>query len=102
MHHSEVFPQSQKFDPDRWLNKVTPNNDDQKPLTRYLVAFSRGTRNCVGQNLAWAELYIGLAHVFRRVDLELYETGKETVEMAREYFVPLPEVGTKGVRVIVK
>ena len=102
MHHSEVFPQSQVFNPDRWLNKATANNEGQKPLTRYLVPFSRGTRNCVGQNVAWAELYIGLAHVFRRVDLELYETGKETVEMAREFFVAQPDVETKGVRVVVK
>lgn len=57
---------------------------------------------CLGLHLAWAELYIGLANVFRRVDLELFETGRAEVEMAREFFVPQPQLGSKGVRVVVK
>lgn len=102
MHHSSVFPDSQTFNPDRWLNKPVVGDNSQKPLSRYLVSFSRGTRACIGMNLAWAELYIGLATVFRSVDFELFETGKEAVEMAREFFVPQPALGTKGVRVIVQ
>jgi cytochrome P450 len=101
MHHSpSIFPKSHTFDPDRWLNKDQTANG--KPLSRYLVSFSKGTRMCVGLHLAWAELYIGLANVFRRVDLELFETARKEVQMAREFFVPQPEVGSKGVRVVVK
>ena len=44
---------------------------------------------------------MGLAFVFRSVDLELYETGKEAVEMAAEFFVPLPRAGSEGVRAVV-
>ena len=102
MHHSNVFPDSQLFNPDRWLNKSVAGNNRQEPLSRYLVSFSKGTRACIGQNLAWAELYIALATVFRRVDFELFETGKEAVEMAREFFVPQPRLDTKGVRAIVQ
>ena len=102
MHHSSVFPDSQTFIPDRWLNKPVAGSDGQKPLSRYLVSFSKGTRACIGVNLAWAELYIALATVFRRVDFELFETGKEAVEMAREFFVPQPRLDTKGVRVVVQ
>ena len=103
MHHSDVFADSQTFNPDRWLNnKPVAGSDSQKPLSRYLVPFGKGTRNCLGHNLAWAELYIGLAHVFRRVDFELFETGRESVVMAREFFVPQPAPETKGVRVLVK
>ena len=98
MHHSEVFPDSHAFNPDRWLNL---GSDRQKRLSRYLVPFSKGTRNCIGQNLAWAQIYIGLAYVFRRVDFELFETDKEAVEMASEFFVPQPRPGTKGVRAVV-
>ena len=57
---------------------------------------------CLGQHLAWAELYIGLGSLFRRVDVELFETGRDAVEMAREYFVPLPVEGGKGVRFVVR
>ena len=88
MYHSNVFLDSQTISPDRWLNKPVAENNRQNPLLRYLVPFSKGTRVCIGLNLAWVELYIGLATVFRRVDFELFETGKEAVEMAREFFVP--------------
>ena len=71
MHHSTVFPDSHTFDPNRWLNEKAAGNRRQKPLSSYLVPFSKGTRICLGQNLAWAELYIGLAHMFRKVDLEI-------------------------------
>ncbi|KAL8745471.1 MAG: hypothetical protein Q9190_002381 [Brigantiaea leucoxantha] len=116
-HHNEsIFPDSHSFNPDRWLNnpKVVPlkpatattntshNVKESKPLTRYLVSFSKGTRMCLGMNLAWAELYIGLANVFRRVDMELWETGRGDVELRRDYFLPLAEVGSRGVRVKVK
>lgn len=100
-HHSpSIFPDSNTFNPDRWLNN--PKTVHGKPLSRYLVSFSKGTRMCLGLHLAWAELYIGLANVFRRVDFELFETGREEVEMASEFFVPKPKAGSKGVRAVVK
>lgn len=103
MHHSDVFPASHTFNPDRWLDsKPVAGDKTQKPLSRYLVSFGRGTRACIGMNLASAELYIGLATVFRRVDFELFETEEEAVVMAREFFVPQPRVGTKGVRIVVR
>ncbi|MCJ1423011.1 hypothetical protein MMC29_000892 [Sticta canariensis] len=101
MHHDEsIFPNSHTFDPSRWLHNPKVGGD--KPLMRYLVAFSKGSRMCVGLNLAWAELYIGLANVIRRLDLELFDTGHEAIVMASEFLVPKPKEGTKGVRVFVK
>lgn len=100
MHHDErIFPHSHTFDPARWLN--SPKVGD-KPLTRYLVPFSKGTRMCVGMHLAWAGMYIGLANMFRRLDFDLFETADDAVVMAREFFVAQPREDTKGVRVLVK
>ena len=93
-----LFPDPQTFNPDRWLNNAKAAPLYEKPLSRYLVSFSKGTRICLGIHLAWAEMYIGLATVFRRVRMELFETGPEEVVMTREYFVPLPKEGGKGVR----
>ncbi|ETI29327.1 hypothetical protein G647_01780 [Cladophialophora carrionii CBS 160.54] len=74
----DTFPNPGAFDPDRWLGSSTPD--------RYLVAFSKGTRQCVGIHLAYAEMYIALALIFRiygcsevrmkgdRGYLELFET----------------------------
>ncbi|MCJ1462496.1 hypothetical protein MMC07_001098 [Pseudocyphellaria aurata] len=101
-HHDErVFPSSQTFDPDRWLdNPQAPNSS--KPLTHYLVSFSKGTRNCIGMNLAYAQLYIVLATLFRRVNMELFETQRDAVDMAIDHFTQSPKKDTKGVRVLIK
>lgn len=104
-HTSPVFHDCFTFNPDRWLTNTkvaSAPGREEKSLESFFVPFSRGTRWCLGQNLAWAELYIGIATVFRRVDLELFETGPEAVSVAREHFVTLPPPETKGVRVIVR
>ena len=50
---------------------------------RCLVSFSRGSRNCIGQNLAMCELYCTLGLVFHRFnDLGAYhDFGREDLEM---------------------
>lgn len=95
-----IFPDPDTYSPERWLHN--PITSSGKPLSRYMVAFSRGPRMCLGMNFANAELFIGLATLFRRIDLELFETGREAVDMAADYFVPIPRADTKGVRVVVK
>lgn len=45
------------------------------------------------------ELYLVLAHVFRRLKLELYETDESDVELAHDFFLPSPKLDSKGVRV---
>ena len=40
--------------------------------------------------------------MFRRLEFELSNTVKEDVEMAADYFVPVPRAESKGLRVIVK
>lgn len=99
-HDEEIFPDSFAYKPDRWLNN--PRAPDGRLLTRYLVTFGRGHRSCVGMQLAWAELYIGIGTLFRRFEMELYHTDKSDVELARDRFVPRPVAKSKGVRVMVK
>ncbi len=54
-------------------------------------------------HLAWAELYILLACVVRRVDMELCpKTGYEDVGCVRDMFVPNPRVRSEGLRVLVR
>ena len=74
----------------------------EKLLSRYMVAFSRGARSCVGVHLAWAELYIGLANVVRRCELEIFETHYADVGFVRDMFVPHARVGATGLRVLVR
>jgi cytochrome P450 len=107
IHHDQsLFPDSKRFLPERWIG--------HPQLEKYLLSFSKGTRMCIGINLAYAELYLGIAKVFRglgSVDvrgagdegfLELFETTKDDVEIQKDGFIPLAKKGSKGVRVLVK
>ncbi|KAK6082375.1 cytochrome P450 [Seiridium cupressi] len=99
-HDAHIFPDPHVFQPERW--EGDPTAPDGKPLTRYLVAFGRGTRSCVGMQLAYADLYIGVATFFRRFQCELYETERDAVDVYLDSFVPRAKPGTKGVRVRVR
>lgn len=39
-----IFPDPQKFDPDRWIRAAEKGD----PLHRYLVPFTKGSRICIG------------------------------------------------------
>ncbi|KAK4447336.1 cytochrome P450 [Podospora aff. communis PSN243] len=60
----DVFPNPTAFEPERWIN---PDPETSKALRTCLVPFSRGSRGCIGQNLAMCELYLTLGTLFRRV-----------------------------------
>lgn len=103
----ELFPKPEKFDPMRWVivEESAGGKEVLKANTafdRYMVAFSRGPRACAGIWLAYSELYLTMAHVYRRFDLELYETNVEDVAAAKECFTCFAKTGNNGVRVQVK
>ncbi|RAL08873.1 cytochrome P450 [Aspergillus homomorphus CBS 101889] len=74
-----LFPEGDTFNPDRWLQ-----GEKSEHLKRYMVAFSKGSRACVGINLAYNELYLALAYFVRRFDFELYDTTPEDMELVAE------------------
>jgi cytochrome P450 len=46
MHHNEdIFSQSHEFVPDRWIDE---NGEKNVRLEKYLLSFSRGSRQCLG------------------------------------------------------
>ncbi|KAL4795745.1 cytochrome P450, partial [Aspergillus venezuelensis] len=98
-HDETIFPDSHTYNPARWLD--TPRAPDGRLLTRYMVSFMRGPRSCVGMQLAYAELYIGLAILFRRFKFEIFETSQLDVALARECLVPKAKASSKGVRALV-
>jgi cytochrome P450 len=65
-----------------------------------LVAFSKGSRACLGLNLAYAEMYLALANVMRRFEMVLDDVVRERdVDIVRDCIVGLPSKGSKGVTV---
>ncbi|TID01730.1 Trichodiene oxygenase [Colletotrichum higginsianum] len=91
-----AFPEPKRFDPGRW----EPSHPLYAQSTRHFVAFSRGHRNCIGLNLAWAQMYIALAKILRRFELELFDVVRERdIDHHRDCFLGEPRDDTKGVRV---
>ncbi|KAK7973829.1 cytochrome P450 [Apiospora arundinis] len=102
MHMNEtIFPEAKEFRPERWLGSPK-GPDGARPLSHYMVSFSRGARGCLGLNLAMMELYVSLATIFRRHDFELFETTRSDVDFIVDLVRPMPMFGSKGVRVTVK
>ena len=101
LHEAEdVFPKSREFDPDRWLNA---SQTEREMMHKCLFNFGRGTRQCAGMNLAYAELYLTLACIFRQLGskMKLYDTDRvRDVDPTLDYFIPAPSTESKGVRVI--
>ncbi|KAI1817362.1 cytochrome P450 [Poronia punctata] len=97
-----VWEAPDEFRPERWQGSSSPVALNGEPLAKYHVGFGRGPRMCLGLNLARAELFIGLAVLFRRCDLELFESTREAVDMKAEYVIPVPSLKSKGVQVLVK
>ncbi|KAL4780079.1 cytochrome P450 [Aspergillus varians] len=99
-HDEEIFPDSKSFVPERWLD--SPKAHNGSPLERYFLGFGKGTRSCLGINLAWCELYLVFASFFRYFDFDLYETDSTDVELAHDFFLPFAKLDSKGVRVFVR
>ena len=43
--NGDIFPDPQRFDPERWLK----GEEESKRLEKYLVSFSRGARECIAK-----------------------------------------------------
>lgn len=94
LHHDEHhFPNSKKFDPDRWLG------EEGKKLDRYMVGFGKGTRICLGLNQAYGVSRLVLSQIWRLWAspdasigdeigvLSLHNTSSHDVEMNGDFFV---------------
>ncbi|EPS25624.1 hypothetical protein PDE_00558 [Penicillium oxalicum 114-2] len=95
-NNPDIFPNPEKFDPERWMNPT-----ERHRLEKYLLAFSKGSRQCIGITLAKAEILLVIATIFRQFDMELYETTYEDVRVVRDMFNGHPRKGSPGVRAMV-
>ncbi|CAG5157023.1 uncharacterized protein ALTATR162_LOCUS4816 [Alternaria atra] len=99
-HHDErAFPDSYAFAPERWLDE---NNQRRKEPERSILSFSKGSRACLGKNLALCELNLCLAALVLRVlpHMRLFDTTEEDVAYDHDMFVPMTK-DNRGVRVTI-
>ncbi|RVX68772.1 hypothetical protein B0A52_07658 [Exophiala mesophila] len=96
-HDEEIYPNSTSFVPERWLGN--PKTKNGSSLDRYFLGFGKGTRSCLGINLAYAELYLTFAAMFRYFEFDLYQTDHSDVDLAHDFFLPFPRLDSQGIRV---
>ncbi|KAF2754368.1 cytochrome P450 [Pseudovirgaria hyperparasitica] len=68
-NHKDVFSHPEQFDPDRWTQGET-----SRELEKYMVSFYHGSRGCLGKDLAWCEMYVFMANLFRRFSVSVHDT----------------------------
>ncbi|KAI8258418.1 Cytochrome P450 monooxygenase BOT1 [Colletotrichum sp. SAR11_239] len=72
----DIFPEPERFIPERWLG------ENGWELEKWFVPFSKGTRACIGLNVAYMEMYLCLANLFTRFNMSLYKTDDNTTQWA--------------------
>ncbi|KAH7135134.1 cytochrome P450 [Dendryphion nanum] len=89
---AKTFPDPFRFDPERWL----ANPETVTAREKQMLSFSRGSRSCIGINLAYATLHLTTAHLFRR--FEITTTGYTTAEdmIWNDRFLPAPQGRIRG------
>ena len=69
VHRSPIiYKHPEEFLPERWLGP------EAKACETALSVFSKGPRSCFGVNLAYIEMYMELAHLFRTFELQIDES----------------------------
>ena len=97
IHHEndEIFPQPKAFKPERWLDC---DEVQKRRMLKALTPFGRGTRACLGYNLAMAQIYMILAILFRRFEFDVSEVVKERdIDTSRDLLVSAPRKDSNGV-----
>ncbi|RAH64667.1 cytochrome P450 [Aspergillus aculeatinus CBS 121060] len=100
-HHNEsVFQDSHAFRPERWLEA---DETQRRRMETCLIPFSKGSRQCLGMNLAYCSLYVTLPVLALRVlpRMRLYQTTAGDVAYDHDLWFPMPKESTKGVRVVI-
>ncbi|PVI01276.1 cytochrome P450 [Periconia macrospinosa] len=99
MHNDPaVFPDPSVYNPNRWIDA---DPEHLKAMRTYYVPFAKGSRNCVGQNLVYMQLFHTLARMFRPGSpiYHLHDTTLRDVVAIHGLLFPLPPLDTNGVRV---
>ncbi|KAF2201393.1 cytochrome P450 [Delitschia confertaspora ATCC 74209] len=95
-----LFPVPQDYIPERWLDAEKYGSLNEKK--RQVITLGGGPRRCLGEHLAYTEIYLVLAVLFRRFRLELYQTNERDIEPMYDSLLPLQWEGSQGLRVTIR
>ncbi|KAK4062902.1 hypothetical protein Trihar35433_8697 [Trichoderma harzianum] len=80
-HNAKNFTLPDSYIPERWLGDARFSSDPQDVLQ----AFSFGPRNCIGKNLAYAEMRLILAKILWNFDISLHPDSKDWLQDNRAF-----------------
>ncbi|KAL9619844.1 MAG: hypothetical protein Q9160_005584 [Pyrenula sp. 1 TL-2023] len=86
--NEDIFPEPFRFNPDRWVQAAQQGF----PLNNYLASFTKGSRQCLGMGLAYAEIYLTFARLLRSFDMDLVNTTLEDIQIHKAYVIGQPKV----------
>lgn len=108
-----IFPDPHAFQPERWLLPASGDEETEQQkrtfntsMNKYLTAFSKGSRQCLGIGLAYIELYVTLATLAvyvlgpdSEVGMELYDVDYDRdIRVRHDFLTGFPSLDSKGVR----
>ena len=64
------------------------------------MSFNKGARQCIGINLAYAEMCLALTAIIR-YDMKVFETDESDVRVKHDYHAACRKLDSKGVRATV-
>ncbi|KAL6450176.1 FGM1 Cytochrome P450 monooxygenase FGM1 [Candida maltosa Xu316] len=70
----KVFPNPDKFIPERWLVKNEEDKIRVKKQHQYMMPFGKGVRMCLGMNLAIIEMKLAIANLYWNYSSTIDET----------------------------
>ncbi|KAI1425886.1 cytochrome P450 [Xylaria sp. FL1777] len=82
-HDEHYWTEPQKFAPERWLNDPKYKHDQLDAMQ----SFSVGPRNCIGRNLAYAEMRLILAKLIYNFDISLADDSRNWLEGQKAYTI---------------
>ncbi|KAI0143467.1 cytochrome P450 [Xylariaceae sp. FL1272] len=92
-----IFENPEEFRPERW-----ETTEERKRLNHYLSPWGRGTRLCLGMELATIDIYLTVSRIFSPTadfDIQLYDTMERDWVAYHEWFAAFPK--GRGLRVLV-
>ncbi|CAN8095797.1 unnamed protein product [Discula destructiva] len=80
-HYEGHFTEPEEYHPERWLGDPRFANDNREAFQPFVV----GPRNCLGRNLAYAEMRLILARLLWNFDIELADVNEKWIAKQKIY-----------------
>ncbi|KAI0138673.1 cytochrome P450 [Hypoxylon sp. NC0597] len=82
-HHPDFWKDPMTFAPERWMDDPAYKGDRLDAMQ----PFSYGPRNCIGRNLAYAEMRLILAKIIYNFDMSISDDSRNWLKDQKSYFL---------------